>query len=150
MTIMDEIAKIILSAKRRRFLFSRSIYKLHQATSEAELFRMATALNFKFTLGLSKWLRLAGYGAIDKALVFREEYFSKIDGGPLGSLVSFARDSAGNLFAFSETDGVIYFIHQPELTKIRLADSFTSFFQELVRRDYRLSDWIASITQVSR
>jgi len=145
---MEEIAKIILSAKRRRFLFNRPVYKLHQSTSEAELFRMATSFNFKFTLGLSKWLRLAGYGDIDDALIFREEYFSKIDGGPLGSLVSFARDSAGNLFAFSEIDGIIYFIHQADLTKIRLSDSFASFFQEFIRRDFQLTDWISEIYRV--
>ena len=142
---MEEIAKIILSAKRRRFLLNRPIYKHHQSTSEAELFRMATALNFKFTLGLSKWLRLAGYGDIDDALIFREEYFSKIDGGPLGSLVSFAKDSAANIFAFSEIDGTIYFIHQPDMTKIRLSDSFTLFFQELIQRDYQLKDWISNL-----
>jgi hypothetical protein len=142
---MDEIVKIILSGKRRRFLLNHPIYKLHQSTSEARLFRLATELNFKFTLELSKWLRLAGYGNIDEALIFREEYFSKIDGGPLGFLVTFARDPAGNHFAFSLTDGTIYLVRQPDLLKTRLSDSFTSFLQELIRRDYQLNDWISDI-----
>jgi hypothetical protein len=143
---MDEIVKIILSAKRRRFLLSRPVYKPHHSTSEAGLFNLATELNFKFTLGLSKWLRLAGYGDIDEALIFREEYFSKIDGGSLGFLVTFARDPSGNHFAFSLNDGAIYLIHQPDLLKIRLSDSFITFLQELIRRDYQLHDWITAIS----
>jgi len=143
---MDKIVKIILSAKRRRFLLNRPIYKLHHSTSEAGLFRLATELNFKFTLGLSKWLRFAGFGDIDEVLIFREEYFSKIDGGPLGFLVTFARDPAGNHFAFSLNDGSIYLIHQPDLFKTCLSESFTAFLQELIQRDYQLQDWISGIS----
>jgi len=147
---MDEIVKIILLAKRRRFLLNRPIYKLHHSTSEAGLFRLATELNFKFALGLSKWLRLAGYGDIDESLTFREEYFSKIDGGSLGILVTFARDPAGNQFAFSLNDGTIYLIHHPDLLKVRLSDSFISFLQELIRRDYQLHDWITAISSAKQ
>ena len=143
---MDEIAKIILSAKRRRFLRSQPIYERYKTVSEAELFRLASELNFKFTLGLSKWLRLAGYGDIDKSLSFREEWFSKIDSGSVDGLVSFARDKVGNRYAFSLKDGSIYYLHQPELAAARISDDFASFLQELIRRDYQLLEWMGSVS----
>src|SRR5208283_888900 len=93
---MDKITKTILSAKRKRLLRSRPVFERFAHVSEAELFRLATGLNFKFTLGLSKWLLQAGYGDIDEVLSFREEYFSVINGGVLDGCISFARDSDGN------------------------------------------------------
>ena len=141
---MDEIAKTILSAKRRKFLRSRPVFERHAPVSEAELFRLATGLNFKFATGLAKWLLLAGYGNIDETLNFREDCFSIIDGTPCG-LVAFAQDVAGNRYAFNPKDGSIYCICHPEPFTVRIADSFPSFMQELIRRDYQLKEWMTSI-----
>jgi hypothetical protein len=142
---MDEIAKIILSAKRRRFLRSHPIFERFAPVSEAALFRLATGLNFKFALGLSKWLRLAGYGDIDQTLSFREEWFSVIDGSPLTGHVTFAQDIDGNRYAFNPKDGSIYYIH-PEQIVARISDDFPAFLQELIRRDYQLKEWMRSIS----
>lgn len=143
---MDEIAKTILSAKRRRFLRSRPVFERYAPVSEAELFRLATGLNFKFALGLSKWLLLAGYGDIDETLSFREGCFSVIDGEPLCGLVSFAKDIIGNRYAFNPKDGGIYHISPPEQVATRMSDDFPSFLQELIRRDYQLQEWVDSIS----
>jgi hypothetical protein len=140
---MDKIAKTILSAKRRKFLRSRPVFERHAPVSEAELFRLATALNFKFALGLSKWLLLAGYGDIDETLSFREEWFSIIEGA---GHVSFAQDIVGNRYAFNPKDGSIYYIGHPERVAVRVSDDFPSFLQELIRRDYRLKEWMDSIS----
>ena len=142
---MDEIAKTILSAKRRKFLRSRPVFERHAPVSEAELFRLATGLNFKFATGLAKWLLLAGYGNIDETLTFREGCFSVIDGEPLCGLVSFAQDVTGNRYAFNPKDGGIYCIRPPEQVAARISDSFPSFMQELIRRDYQLKEWMDSI-----
>lgn len=144
---MDEIAKIILSAKRRRFLRSHPVFEPFKTAPEAELFRLAKGLNFKFPLGLSKWLRLAGYGDIDGVLSFREEFFSKVDCGPLDGLVTFAQDSGSNCFAFNPKNDSIYYIHRPEQTAVRISDDFPSFLQELIRRDYKLPDWVGSLSK---
>jgi len=145
---MDEIAKIIMSAKRRRFLRSRPVFERHTHVSEAELFRLAKGLNFKFAVGLSKWLLLAGYGNIDETLSFREEWFSIIDWEPLNGHVSFAQDIAGNRYTFNPTDGSIYFIRHPERVAIKVSDDFPSFLRELIRRDYRLNEWMSNISNV--
>ena len=143
---MDEIAKIILSAKRRRFLRSSLVFKRFAPVSEAELFRLAIGLNFKFTLPLSKWLLLAGYGDIDEVLSFREECFSLINGGAPDGYVSFAQDLAGNRYAFSPRNGAIYYVSHPKKDIVKISGDFPSFMQELIRRDYKLKDWMASIT----
>ena len=141
---MDEIAKTILSAKRRRFLRSRPVFEHYAPVSEAELFQLATSLNFKFATGLAKWLLLAGYGDIDETLSFREYWFSVIDGEPLCGLVAFAQDIAGNRYAFNPKDGCVYFC-PPEQAAFRISDNFPSFMRELIRRDYRLKEWMDSI-----
>lgn len=142
---MDEIVKIILSAKRRRLLRSRPVFERYNPVSEAELFRLATGLNFKFSLGLSKWLLLAGYGDIDEILSFRENLFSVINGGPLDGYISFAQDVAGNRYAFNPADGSIYYISQAEQFSAQISSDFPSFLQELIRRDYQLTAWMESL-----
>ena len=144
---MDEIAKIILSAKRRRFLRSSPVFKRFSPVSEAELFRMAIGLNFKFTLPLSKWLLLVGYGDIDEALSFREEFFSLINGEAQDGYVSFAQDNAGNRYAFSPKNGAIYYVIHSKKDIVKISGDFSSFMQELIRRDYKLKDWMDSISQ---
>jgi len=143
---MNEIAKIILSAKRRRFLSSRPVFVRYTPVSESELFRIATGLNFKFALGLSKWLLLAGFGDIDETLSFREEWFSVIGEGRLAGYVLFARDIVGNQYAFNPEDGGIYYVHQPEHAFARISDDFPSFLKELIRRDYKLAEWMNTIS----
>jgi hypothetical protein len=142
---MDEIIKAILSAKRRRLLRSQPIFECSAPVSEAELFHLATGLNFKFTLGLSKWLRAAGYGDIDHVLSFRKDYFCVLDAAPLAGCVSFARDPSGNRYAFSQKDGSIYCIHAPEQAVARISDDFAAFLGDLVRRDYHLREWMDSL-----
>ncbi len=147
---MDEIAKTILSAKRKRFLRSHPVFKRYAPVSEAELFHLATRLNFKFTVGLSKWLLLAGYGDIDGTLSFREGCFSIIDGVPLDAHVSFAQDIAGNRYAFNPRNGSVYHIRHPEQLVTLVSDDFPSFLQELIRRDYQLKDWMDSISSTKK
>ena len=142
---MEEIVKIILSAKRRRLLRSRPVFQRHAPVSEAELFHLATGLNFKFSLGLSKWLLLAGFGDIDENLSFRKDLFSVINEEPLDGYVSFAQDVAGNRYAFNPEDGSIYFISHPEKRSARISSDFPSFLQELIRRDYQLTAWMDDV-----
>lgn len=143
---MDEIAKIILSAKRRRFLRSRPVFERYAPVSEAELFRLAKGLNFKFSLELSKWLRLAGYGDIDEILSFREDKFSVINGGTLDGCVQFAQDVAGNRYAFNPADGSIHCIPHAGQPATQVSRDFPSFLQELIRRDYQLTAWMDGLS----
>lgn len=143
---MEEIARIILSAKRRRFLRNHPVFERHATVSEAELFHLATGLNFKFSLGLSKWLRMAGYGDIDGTLSFRQEYFAVIRDGTLSGCVLFAQDAAGNHYAFNPANGSIHFISGGKQFTIQISRDFASFLKELVQRDYQLAEWTDSLS----
>jgi hypothetical protein len=142
---MDEIAKTILSAKRKRFLRSRPVFERVAPVTEEELFRLATGLNFKFTVGLARWLLLAGYGDIDETLSFRKDCFSVIDREPLSGHISFAHDASGNRYAFNPKDGSIFCIRCPDGAVVCMAGDYPSFLRELIRHDYKLDEWVGSL-----
>ncbi len=143
---IDEVAKVILAARRKHFFFSRPVFKQSSSVSEAELFHLATGLGFKFIVDLSRWLLLAGYGVIDGVLTFQEDRFSIVDWEPLNGFATFADDNFGHQFAFNPNDGSIYAIFPSSHTFVRIADNFPAFLQELIRRDYRLKEWMDSRT----
>jgi hypothetical protein len=142
---MNEIATEIMSTKRRRFIFSHDVYKCYEPVSEPQLFRLASGLNFRFTLELSKWLLLAGYGDIDGSLSFREEWFAVLKEKHLEGHVSFAQDNVGNCYSFSQKNGSIYHINRLEMEVSYVAGDFASFLIELIRRDYKLVEWMNSL-----
>jgi hypothetical protein len=142
---IDEVAKVILAARRKHFLFSQPVFKQTTAVSEAGLFYLATRLKFKFIVELSRWLLTAGYGEIDDALVFREDKFSILDWEPLKGFVTFAEDSSGHRFAFDPGGGGIYCIHPAGHSFAHISDDFPSFLQEVIRHDYRINEWVNAL-----
>ncbi|MGA8147926.1 MAG: SMI1/KNR4 family protein [Gallionellaceae bacterium] len=142
---IDEIAKVILAARRKRFLFSRPLFKRYAPVSEAELFQLANRLHFKFIVELSRWLLMAGYGEIGGSLIFQEGRFSIIDWDPLKGFVSFAKDISGYRFAFNPKDESIYCIHPSEHAFVHIADNFSSFLRELIQHDYHVKEWVSTL-----
>ena len=143
---IDELAKTVLAARRKRFLFSRPVFRQLAAVSENELLHLAMRLDFKFVTELSRWLLVAGYCEIDDAIIFREDSFSIIDWKPLQGFVAFAESDTGVQFAFDPKDGGIYSIHPAEHAFVCLADNFSSFLQELIRHDYHVNEWMNSLS----
>jgi hypothetical protein len=144
---MQDIIKTILDAKRKHFLHSKSIFHFFAPASEMDLFMTARKLNCKLVVNLSRWLRAAGYGDINDTLIFRNDYFSIISEGALAGCVTFARDEQGNSYAFSQKNGCIYYVDRHGEIYARMADSFLSFLQELIRRDYNLPEWRADLPE---
>lgn len=143
---MQETVKIILSAKRWHRLHRKPVFHHFADATEMELFLIAKKLNCKLTVGLSKWLRSAGYGDINETLFFREDCLGTINHGTLAGYVTFARDELGNVYAFDPADGAVYYIDQQHRAYARLSNDFLSFLQELIRRDYNLAEWRGSLS----
>ncbi len=143
---MQETVKIILSAKRWHYLHRKPIFQHFGDATEMDLFRIARRLDCKLTVGLSKWLRSAGYGDINETLFFREECFATIGQGTLAGFVTFARDELGNTYAFDPADGGVYYVNQQAHTYARLSNDFLSFLNELIRRNYDLAEWRNSLS----
>jgi len=138
---MQNAIKTILSAKRKSFLSSKPVFKFFAPAAEMDLFMTAQKLEKKLAVGLSQFLRNAGYGDINETLMFRNDYFACISQGALTGCVTFARDELGNAYAFKPEDGCIYYISLHESAYARMSDNFMSFLQELIRRDYNLAQW---------
>jgi hypothetical protein len=142
---MQTTIQTILAAKRKSMLRSKPVFHFHAPATEMELFMVARKLNCKMTVGLSRWLRTAGYGDINGALMFRENYFSLLTSGALSGCVTFARDEIGNAYAFSQQNGNIFFIDRRGNLYARMADDFPAFMRELAQRDYDLTRWRESL-----
>lgn len=143
---MQNTIKTILSAKRKSFLTSKPIFHFHAPATEMDLFMTARRLDCKLMVGLCQWLRAAGYGDINDSLIFRDDYFSTISHGALSGYITFARDDAGNAYAFKPEDGGIYFVSAHEDGYAQIAKDFRAFLQELIDRNYNLPEWRESLT----
>jgi len=142
---MKEIATRILTAKHKRLLLSKPVFKLYESVSITELTDIEKRLNIYFPPALRAWYLRAGFGDIDDVLSFRKEWLSVIDRGALKDHVIFAQDDLGNFFSFSPEDGQIHYLccSTPEYGLI--ASDFAAFLDEFVSRSYQLEGWVGSI-----
>ena len=93
---------------------------------------------------LRSWLLALGYGDIDEELSFRREWVARIESGQLKGGVRFAQDILGNFYAF-DSNGRIFFLSRSEPVFAAISKGFLEFIDELVRRDYKLVDWVNTL-----
>lgn len=95
-------------------------------------------------IDLRNWLLALGYGDIDEELSFRREWLANIESGQLKGNARFAQDVLGNFYAF-DSSGCIFFLSRSEPVFAAMSKSFLGFIEELVRRDYKLVDWVNTL-----
>lgn len=91
---------------------------------------------------LREWLLQVGYGDLDDDLSFRAQWFAAIRTGQLKGGAIFAQDGLGNFYAFDASERHIYYLSRSEPVYAKISASFTEFLEELIRRDYKLEDWV--------
>ncbi|MDR2690299.1 MAG: SMI1/KNR4 family protein [Azoarcus sp.] len=153
-TSIDELAKAVLSARRKGLFKSKPIFEVYAQTSPDELRHLEGRIGTSLPLSLRNWLLKVGYGDINEELSFREEWFSPIEveegwfspveEGQLKGGAIFAQDDLGNFYAFNSS-GQIYFLSRSEPFCAVMSNDFLGFVQELVCRDYKLGTWIESL-----
>jgi len=74
----------------------------------------------------------------------REEWLAAIESGQLKGGARFAQDILGNFYAF-DPSGCIYFLSRSQPVFSMISRSFSEFVEELVRRDYKLVDWVNTL-----
>ena len=113
--------------------------------SDVEILRIEAKVNAKLPDDLKAWLLVMGYGDIDEDLSFRFEWFGQVEYGELKGSVMFAQDSLGNFYAYvPESENVVFYSRSaPEYAV--LAPTFTSFIEELERRDFKMIEWVESL-----
>lgn len=141
---IEEIAKTVLSASRKGLFRRRPVFKPHAATSAAELNKLEGGIGIPLPNDLRNWLLALGYGDIDEELSFRKEWLVSIERGQLKGGARFAQDILGNFYAF-DSSGRIFFLSRSEPVFAAMSNGFLEFIEELVRRDYKLVDWVNTL-----
>jgi len=141
---VDMLAKTVLSASRKGLLRKKPVFKPHVATSSAELSKLEGEIGTPLPNDLRNWLLAVGYGDIDDELSFRREWLASIESGQLKGSARFAQDILGNFYAF-DASGRIFFLSRSEPAFAAMSKGFLEFIEELVRRDYKLVDWVNTL-----
>lgn len=141
---VDSLAKTVLSASRKGLLRRKPVFKPHAATTLAELIKLEEDIGTPLPNDLRDWLLAVGYGDIDDELSFRREWLASIESGQLKGTARFAQDIQGNFYAFGD-DGRIYFLSRSEPVFAAMSNGFLDFIEELIRRDYKLVDWVTNL-----
>jgi len=144
---MRELADRTLNRTRKRWLRSKPLFEPHRAVSEGDLAHVERKLSAKLPDDLKTWLLAVGYGDLDGDLSFRAEWFNEVDRGEVKGAVIFAQDILGNFYACAPDGRIIFFSRSaPEYSV--LAQNFRVFMEELERRDFKVMDWVDSVTLV--
>jgi hypothetical protein len=142
---MHELANRLLAARRKGWVRARPVFEPYAAASAADLSRIEGRLGTELPAELKAWLLVVGFGDIDDALSFRDEWFQAIDEGQLRGGFRFAEDELGNFLGSPCAESTVVFISRSQPGYVVLAPTFEAFLQELERRDYKVMDWVQSV-----
>lgn len=141
---IETLARTVLSASRKKWLGSKLVFKPHAKVTPEELKSLEGKIGASVPNQLYHWLKLVGYGDVGEELSFRKEWFVTLETGPLNGGVRFAQDILGNFYAF-DSFGTIYYLSRSEPVFAAISNDFLDFLSELVRRNYKLVDWIDTL-----
>jgi hypothetical protein len=141
---IDEIARTVQSATRKKFFRQKPVFTPYKAVSLNELEAIERRIGIAMPSDLRRWLQALGYGDVDEELSFRQEWFFAMERGELKGGALFAQDPQGNFFGF-DIHGRIYFFSRSAPFFSMISESFSGFIEELVRRDYKVRDWVDTL-----
>jgi hypothetical protein len=95
---IDEIARTVQSATRKKFFRQKPVFTPYKAVSLNELEAIERRIGIAMPSDLRRWLQALGYGDVDEELSFREEWFVAMERGELKGGALFAQDPQGNFF----------------------------------------------------
>ena len=139
---MKNLVAEILDASRKKFFGSRPIFERYAPEANVDLANLEESLKFKFPADRRQWLEIAGFGDLDQQLAIRVDWLNVIDRGELLGHVIFAQDELGNFYSFDQTSGKIHYISRSAPEYAPMSDSFAEFLRELMRRDFKVVDWV--------
>jgi len=143
---MGAIARRFLSARRKQLFGSKAIFEHYHQVRESELLEVEHKLQIPIPSNLRMWLLLVGYGDVAEELSFRAEWFKPVNFGALKGSALFAQDILGNFYSFDSINGNIYFFSRSAPEYALLAPDFRSFMEELERRDFKVLEWVNSLS----
>jgi SMI1/KNR4 family protein SUKH-1 len=146
---MQDLADRFLAARRKGWLRSRAILEHCAVPSENEVHALEEATGCSLPLDMREWLAIVGFCNVDDDLSFRPEWFRRIDQGQLEGALLFAQDTLGNFYGYVPADGSIVFFSRSEPAFAVLAPSFRGFLERLESRNFKVMEWVESLTLAS-
>lgn len=143
---MQDLVDRFLSARRKRWLGTRPIVEHRAVPSEQDLASLEGRLGCALPSDMRAWLSTVGFSNIDDDLSLRAEWFRQVDQGHLKGAVLFAQDTLGGFYGFAPADGRIVFFARFEPGYAVLAENFREFLQQLAARDFKVLEWVDSMT----
>jgi hypothetical protein len=141
---IDGSVKAVLAASRKGLLRRKPVFKSYATTSSGELSEVEEKISIPLPNDLRNWLLALGYGDIDEELSFRREWFAGIESGQLNGGARFAQDILGNFYAF-DSSGRVFYLSRSQSVFAAMSKGFMEFIDELIRRDYKLVDWVNTL-----
>ena len=138
---MDALVDRILAARRKRFIGSAPIFRVHEPVSEKSLKDVERKIGCALPESLRMFLLAGGYGDINDEFSLRKEWFNLIEQGELAGHVIFAQDDLGNFYTFSPSNGCIHFICRSKPEYGFMATGFEAFLHEYERHRFQLEAW---------
>jgi hypothetical protein len=142
---MQAFADRILTKTRKKWLRVQPLFKPFKPVRDTEVNRIESKVGAPLPKDLKAWLLAVGYGDVHETLSFRYDWFHTIKGGHLSGAVIFAQDDLGNFYAYSISDGSIYFFERSTPEYATVSPSFRAFMEELERRDFKLDEWMDGV-----
>ena len=140
---IQALVSIATSATRKGFFRRRLVFRDRMAVSEQDISALEATLGVALPDSLRAWLLAAGCGNLDDELSIQCSWFVPIEKGELTGGAMFAQDILGNFYAFDSSGG-IYFLSRSEPVVATVAKDFLEFMGELIRRDFKVVDWVDS------
>ncbi|HSV48107.1 MAG TPA: SMI1/KNR4 family protein [Ramlibacter sp.] len=140
------MADYFLAASRKDWFRSRPVLENCAVPGEQEVAALEESIGCSLPADMRSWLTIVGFCNIDDDLSFRPEWFRRIEDGQLKGSVLFAQDTLGNFYGYVPAEGAIVFFSRSEPAYAVLAPSFREFLGSLQKRDYKIMDWVESLT----
>lgn len=141
---IQTLATIALSTTRKGFFRSKPVLCGRSDVSQQHIRELEARLGVALPEPLQAWLLAVGYGNLDDELSLQCTWFAPIEKGELTGGAMFAQDILGNFYAF-DSNGGIYFLSRSEPVVATVAKDFLEFMGELIRRDFKVVDWVDSL-----
>ncbi len=143
---MHDIATRYKTARRKGWLSQRPILDQCKVPSPSELLALEHSIGCSLPQDMRDWLEIVGFCNFDDDLNFHPLWFRRIHEGHLRGSVLFAQDTLGNFFGFIPPTGEVVFFSRSEPGFALLARSFREFLESLEKRDFKLIDWVESLS----
>ena len=144
--MIQHLANTYLAARRKRWFCSKPVVDDRMLVTAADLVALQARIDCTLPADMREWLTTVGFCTFNEELNFQANWFRRFGKGDLADAIIFAQDELGSHYGFLPSNGRVIYFARFEPYYAVLAESFQGFLQELQARNYRVVEWIDSIS----